>query len=76
MRVPAALSSGQIFASGIDVTDPVPIVSDSPLLGLPNCLIVPHIGSATIESRSAQSTNAAENIIRGIRGEPLRCAVN
>ena len=72
----AALSSGQIFAAGLDVTDPEPIVRDSPLLGLPNCLIVPHIGSATIESRSAMSTIAAENIIRGIRGEPLRCAVN
>ena len=72
----AALSSGQIFAAGLDVTDPEPIVRDSPLRGLPNCLIVPHIGSATIESRSAMSTIAAENIIRGIRGEPLRCAVN
>ena len=37
----AALSSGQIFAAGLDVTDPEPIVRDSPLRGLPNCLIVP-----------------------------------
>ncbi len=70
-----ALSSGQIFAAGLDVTDPEPILEDSPLLGLPNCVITPHIGSATKESRAAMATIAAENLRLGLADQPLRCAV-
>ena len=66
-----ALRDGEIFAAGLDVTDPEPISTTSPLLGLSNCLIVPHIGSATVESREAMALLAAENIIAALAGEPL-----
>ena len=70
-----ALSCGQIFAAGLDVTDPEPILQDSPLLDLQNCLITPHIGSATKESRAAMARIAAENLCFGLANKPLRCAV-
>ena len=43
-----ALQSGEIFAAGLDVTDPEPVSPDDPLLTLPNCVIAPHIASATV----------------------------
>jgi glyoxylate reductase len=42
-----ALKSNQIFAAALDVTDPEPLPMDSPLLELKNCIIVPHLGSAS-----------------------------
>ncbi len=71
-----ALRSGQIFAAGLDVTDPEPIAPDSPLLELPNCTVCPHIASATVASRNGMAEIAADNLIAGLRGEPLRCPVN
>jgi len=71
-----ALQSGQIFAAGLDVTDPEPIKMDDPLLKLPNCVITPHIGSATVSSRNGMAEIAAENLLLGMRGESLRCCVN
>ena len=48
----AALRDGQILAAGLDVTDPEPIPLDDPLLTLDNCLIVPHIASASVATRA------------------------
>ena len=70
-----ALKSQRIFAAGLDVTDPEPMDSDDPLLSLSNCIVVPHIGSATIASRGGMATIAAENVILGVEGKPLRCCV-
>lgn len=67
-----ALESGQIFAAGLDVTDPEPIEADDPLLRLPNCVIAPHIGSATVQSRNGMAEIAADNLIAGLHGRPLR----
>ena len=71
-----ALNSGEIFAAGLDVTDPEPIAMDDPLLSLPNCLIVPHIASATVASRNGMAEIATENLLAGLEGKPLRCPVN
>lgn len=71
-----ALKSGTIFAAGLDVTDPEPIPVDDPLLSLPNCVIAPHIASATVSSRNGMAEIAAHNLLAGLRGEPLRCWVN
>jgi glyoxylate reductase len=71
-----ALKNGEIFAAGLDVTDPEPIAADDPLLTLPNCVIVPHIASATVSSRNGMAEIAAENLLSGLKGEPLRAWVN
>jgi glyoxylate reductase len=72
----AALKHGDIFAAGLDVTDPEPPAQDDPLLTLPNCVIAPHIGSATVSSRNGMAEIAADNLLLGLQGKPLRCWVN
>lgn len=71
----AALKAGQIFAAGLDVTDPEPILMDDPLLTLANCVIAPHVASATISSRNGMAEIAADNLLAGLKGESLRCPV-
>jgi glyoxylate reductase len=71
-----ALRSGTIFAAGLDVTDPEPLPTDHELYKLPNCIIVPHIASATVETRNAMARLCANNLLAGVRGEPLPNWVN
>lgn len=66
-----ALSTGQIAAAGLDVTTPEPLPTTHPLLTLPNCVILPHIGSASIATRTQMALMAAENLIAGVQGQPL-----
>ena len=66
-----ALRNGVIWAAGLDVTDPEPIPMDDPLVGLDNCLIVPHIASASRATRGKMAAMAAANLIAGVRGESL-----
>jgi len=67
----AALREGVIWAAALDVTDPEPIPMDDPLVGMDNCLIVPHIASASRATRGKMAEMAAANLIAGVRGEPL-----
>jgi glyoxylate reductase len=67
----AALRDGVIAAAALDVTDPEPIAPADPLLSLDNCLVVPHIASASRETRSKMAAMAAANLIAGVRGVPL-----
>jgi glyoxylate reductase len=67
----AALRDGVIAAAALDVTDPEPIPVDDPLLGLENCLVVPHIASASRATRGRMAAMAAANLLAGVRGEPL-----
>ena len=71
-----ALKSKRIFAAALDVTDPEPLAMDSPLLELENCLIVPHLGSASKHTRDMMSYLAAQNLIAGLKGERLPNCVN
>jgi glyoxylate reductase len=66
-----ALKNGVIGGAALDVTDPEPLPLDDLLLNLPNVTIVPHIGSATINTRNKMASMAAANLIAGVRGEPL-----
>ncbi|MHB1131712.1 MAG: 2-hydroxyacid dehydrogenase [Chloroflexota bacterium] len=65
-----ALKEGQIWAAGLDVTEPEPIPMDDPLLTLPNCIVVPHIASASIATRTQMAKLAAENILAVLNGKP------
>ena len=70
-----ALHEKWIAAAGLDVTDPEPLPPADPLYGLPNCLIVPHIGSATINTRRRMAQLACDNLLAGLAGQRLpRCA--
>jgi lactate dehydrogenase-like 2-hydroxyacid dehydrogenase len=71
-----ALRSGQIFAAALDVTDPEPIPADDPLLSLDNCLVVPHIASASRATRGKMAEMAAANLLAGVRGERIPTPVN
>jgi glyoxylate reductase len=71
-----ALRNGTIFAAALDVTDPEPIPFDDPLLGLDNCIVVPHIASASRATRSKMAEMAAANLLAGLNGERLPTPVN
>ena len=72
----AALKAGTIFAAGLDVTDPEPIAADDPLLKLPNVIVAPHIASATVRTRDQMAEICANNLLAGLRGQPLPAWVN
>ena len=71
-----ALKSNQIFAAALDVTNPEPLPMDSSLLELENCIIVPHLGSASKKTRDMMSFLAAQNLVAGLKGERLPNCVN
>ncbi len=71
-----ALREGWIRAAALDVTDPEPLPPDHPLLELPNCIVVPHIASATISARDRMAEMAAENLLAGLSGERLPYCAN
>ena len=71
-----ALKEGRIAGAGLDVTDPEPLPADHPLYSLPNCLIVPHIGSATMNTRRRMAELACENLLAGLDGRRLPNCVN
>lgn len=66
-----ALKNGQIAMAGLDVTDPEPLPVDHSLLELKNCIITPHIGSASIQTREDMAMLAAQNLITGLNGEEM-----
>jgi len=71
-----ALRDGLVAGAALDVTDPEPIPQDDPLLTLDNCLILPHIGSASIATRTRMATLAAENIAAFLSGNRPPTPVN
>jgi glyoxylate reductase len=67
----AALRGGRIAAAALDVTDPEPLPRDHGLLRLPNVVLTPHLGSATEQTRRRMAELSVENLLAGLRGEPL-----
>ena len=66
-----ALRDGEIESAGLDVTDPEPLPRDHPLLALDNVTILPHLGSATIETRDKMAEMSVKNLNLGLHGMPL-----
>jgi glyoxylate reductase len=71
-----ALQAGTIGGAALDVTDPEPLPADHPLAHLPNCIVVPHIASASGQTRSAMAEIAARNLFAGLKGEQLPYGIN
>jgi glyoxylate reductase len=76
MALVDALKDGTIAAAALDVTDPEPLPADHPLVQLDNCLVVPHIASASRATRGKMAAMAAANLLAGLRGERLPTPVN
>ncbi len=71
-----ALQEGTIHAAGLDVFEKEPLPADSPLLSLPNVVTLPHIGSATHETRYGMMQDAVENLIAAMSGKVEKNCVN
>ena len=63
-----ALERGVIFAAGLDVFEREPEVT-AKLLELDNAVVIPHLGSATVETRDAMGLLAADNLLAALAGE-------
>lgn len=71
----AALVAGQIAGAGLDVTTPEPLPPNHPLLALPNVVVLPHIGSASLPTRLLMANMAVDNLLAGLGGKRLpHCA--
>ncbi|CAG4956187.1 unnamed protein product [Parnassius apollo] len=66
-----ALQKNTIRAAGLDVTTPEPLPLDSLLFKLKNCVVLPHIGSASIEARNTMSELTANNILAALNGSEM-----
>lgn len=71
-----ALQSKTIGGAALDVTDPEPLPPSHPLLTFPHCLVLPHLGSASIATRTKMACMAVENLIAGLKGDRLPNCVN
>ena len=70
-----ALREGRLAAAGLDVFADEPLPPDHPLLALENVVLTPHIGSASVATRTRMADLAVENLLAGLAGRPLpRCA--
>jgi glyoxylate reductase len=71
-----ALRAGVIAAAALDVTEPEPLPADHPLVGLPNCTIIPHLGSASRATRIAMADLAVANLLAGLGRRPMPACAN
>jgi len=71
-----ALEAGRLAACALDVLEQEPPAADDPILALPNALLVPHIGSATEQTRYAMRELAVRNLLAVLSGEPPPTCLN
>ena len=70
-----ALEKKSIAGAGLDVTEPEPLPRDHPLLAMENVVIMPHLGSATRQTRLAMAQLTADNLMAGLEGRELKTRV-
>ena len=70
-----ALQNNQIYAAGLDVTEPEPLPRDHPLLSMKNVTIAPHLGSATEQTRKAMFDLCVSNFSNGLNDQPIVSSV-
>ena len=70
------LKRKQILGAALDVTEEEPISPDDPLLKLDNVIVMPHIGTQTEETGISMSLMGAQNLLAGLKGEPVPNCVN
>ncbi|WP_191561160.1 2-hydroxyacid dehydrogenase [Metabacillus idriensis] len=70
-----ALKIGTIWAAGLDVFEQEPVSLDHPLLTLPNVVVLPHIGSASIKTRMKMAELAADNLILALQSQTPKYVV-
>ena len=71
-----ALKEKWIWAAALDVTDPEPLPKGHPLLEMENALVVPHIGSASFQTREKMAEIAVKNLIDVLEGRKPQYIVN
>lgn len=71
-----ALGQGRPAFAALDVMETEPLPLGSPLLGLPNVLVAPHLGSATRKTREAMASRAVENLVAAVEGKPMVTRAN
>lgn len=71
-----ALQQGDIAGAGLDVFEHEPLPTSSPLMALPQVVLLPHIGSATHETRAAMAQLAVDNLLLGLQEQLPPNAVN
>jgi phosphoglycerate dehydrogenase-like enzyme len=71
-----ALREGWIAGAALDVTDPEPLPADHPLLGAPNLLVAPHLGSGTRSTRERMADLAVDNLLAGLAGRSMPSCAN
>ncbi|MBC5736771.1 C-terminal binding protein [Lawsonibacter faecis] len=71
-----ALSSGRLAGAGIDVVNAEPLSGESPLFRHENVVVTPHMGWYSEESAEELNRKCAEEVVRFLRGEAVRCPVN
>lgn len=71
-----ALDNNTIAGAGLDVFEREPVPLEDPIVRAKNCVVLPHIGSATRSTRAAMLSLAVDNVIAGLSGEQLPCCIN
>lgn len=64
-----ALQQGEVAGAALDVTDPEPLPADHPLVRMANVIVVPHIASASIQTRIKMAELAVNNLLAGLKGD-------
>ena len=65
------MRAGKLHCAALDVTEPEPLPRNHPLLALDNIIVIPHLGSATEQTRQAMADRSVRNLLAGLEGKEL-----